>query len=302
MKYMPFGARSPVAACDYSGTIVKSNVSHFQPGDEVYGLIHMPFKIWRGMGSLAEYVVAPADTCAKRPPHVPQADAAGLTLVGVTALAMSGEIDFKKHEKPRVLVCGGSSAVGLMLIPILRQKGCSVTATCSEPKADVVKKRGADAVINYRSSNFQQHLKDEAANNGLFDYILDCVDSFDVWNVSPHILVSAVRILNSGAKRQMLIAVFALFQRGTSYISVGFDASQGLLPAVRRIMSYLLLPGWLGGVSTRYRRPSDPATQERMSELAKLVDEGECLLLYRIHKVTWDLIGSHPHRCSHPRH
>jgi NADPH:quinone reductase-like Zn-dependent oxidoreductase len=143
--------RNTIVGSDYSGQILASRSTSFSIGDHVYGLVAPgPFKIFRGLGSVADTIVVPDMTCAKRPEHVDPVEAAGITLVGLTAVTLYQQVEetVKKHDNARILVCGGSSSVGAMVIPILKHHGCTVTATCSAPKADVVRKRGADHVLD----------------------------------------------------------------------------------------------------------------------------------------------------------
>jgi ribosomal protein L16 Arg81 hydroxylase len=53
------------------------------------------------------------------------------------------------------------------------------------------------------------------------------------------------------------------------------DLTQGIFPALRRLISYFLLPTWLGGVARTYKRPKEIATKETMNELDELVKKGE---------------------------
>ena len=75
-------------------------------------------------------------------------EAAGLGLVGSTAIALSQGV----QKDQLIFVNGGSSSVAQSLIPILKKIGAKVIATASGPKIDAVKAKGADAVIDCRSS------------------------------------------------------------------------------------------------------------------------------------------------------
>lgn len=157
MKYLPsLIAKHPaIPACDYSGTILESSSSEFKPGDEVYGIIHSTVKVAKGLGSLAEIIVAPASSCVKRPADsiIEAVPAAGISLVALTAIVLANEVNWaivekKREDAVRVLVAGGSSSVGLQLVPILKHRGCFVAATCSAAKADLVTGRGADVTFD----------------------------------------------------------------------------------------------------------------------------------------------------------
>lgn len=146
-----FVRRNTIVGSDYSGEVLASTSDLFSEGDKVFGLVAPgPFKILRGLGSVAETIVVPETTCAKRPESVDAVEAAGIALVGLTAVTLYRQVEatIKKHDDARVLVCGGSSSVGSMMIPILKHFGCTVSATCSAPKSEIVRKRGADFVFD----------------------------------------------------------------------------------------------------------------------------------------------------------
>ncbi|PWN34906.1 GroES-like protein [Meira miltonrushii] len=260
MAFAPtfIGKRPAVAASDYSGTILESKSENFKPGDEVYGIVYSSLKIATGLGSLAEEITAPAHSCAKRPENIEPIQAAGISLVGLTGLVLSQQADLaakfsssSSSAKIRVLVCGGASSVGLQLISILHHKGYYVAATYSEAKYDLVLGRGADKTFDYKKPDMTKTLIEFAQKEGQFDVILDCADAFDIWKIGEKVLVP-----------------------NGSYTNVGMDLTQGIIPALRRLVSYFLLPTWLGGVGRAYKRPEEIATKENMIELDELVRKG----------------------------
>lgn len=196
MAYAPtfIGKRPAVAASDYSGTILESKSEKFKAGDEVYGIVHSSIKMATGLGSLAEEIIAPAHSCAKRPENIDPIHAAGISLVGLTALVLSQQADQSIKQstsvKHRVLVCGGASSVGMQLVSILHHKGYYVAATCSEAKNELVLNRGADKTFDYRKSDMVDKLIEFAKQEGQFDTVLDCADAFNIWQICDKILVS----------------------------------------------------------------------------------------------------------------
>jgi alcohol dehydrogenase len=69
-----------VIGFDFSGDVVASSVSEYQPGDAVFGT--MPPR----QGSCAQYISAPTDQISKKPSVLSYEEAASLPLVGLTAL------------------------------------------------------------------------------------------------------------------------------------------------------------------------------------------------------------------------
>lgn len=81
----------------------------------------------------------------KRPPNVTAIQAAGLTLVGLTAYKAVVDIaDVQAGQ--RVFVNGGSSSVGAISIQISKIKGAHVAASASARNEQFVRQLGADEV------------------------------------------------------------------------------------------------------------------------------------------------------------
>ena len=116
-------------------------------------------------GALAQYAVAFANTVSKR--NTLDAEvAAGLPLAGLTAYqalftgaasSFAGTKLGSMTTGQKLLILGGSTAVGQYAIQIAKNAGISVTATCSAAtmpdgtlKSDYLKQLGADETINYK--------------------------------------------------------------------------------------------------------------------------------------------------------
>jgi NADPH:quinone reductase-like Zn-dependent oxidoreductase len=145
---------------DLSGTVVEvgAGVSDFSTGDEVFG---------RGSGTYAEYAVAPATTLAPKPAALSFDQAATLAIGGVTAWASLFEAA-KLEPGQRLLVHGGAGGVGSFAVQLGRWKGAHVIATASTGNLDLVRRLGADEVIDYTAVRFEDELHD-------LDVVLDTV-------------------------------------------------------------------------------------------------------------------------------
>jgi NADPH:quinone reductase-like Zn-dependent oxidoreductase len=145
---------------DLSGTAVEvgTGVSDFSTGDEVFG---------RGAGTYAEYAVAPAATLAPKPAAVSFDQAATLAIGGVTAWASLFEAA-KLEPGQRLLVHGGAGGVGSFAVQLGHWKGAHVVATASAGNLDLVRRLGADDVIDYTAVRFEEKLRD-------LDVVLDTV-------------------------------------------------------------------------------------------------------------------------------
>ncbi|MFY0666237.1 MAG: NAD(P)-dependent alcohol dehydrogenase [Natronospirillum sp.] len=138
--------KNPMLGADVLGTIeaVGDRVTQFQSGDLVYGEI--------GNGAFAEYATAAEHLLARAPNNL-GTDAAAIPLSGMTALQGirdSGQV----IAGERVLINGASGGVGTFAVQIAKAFGAEVTAVCSGSNADMVRRIGADHVIDYTQEDF----------------------------------------------------------------------------------------------------------------------------------------------------
>jgi len=140
---------------DFSGIVVESPYeSHpIKVGDEVYGMVPVP----RYSGSYAELVTAPAMSLARKPTALSHVEAAGVPLAALTAWGMVVEIA-KAHEGQRVLIHAGAGGVGHFAVQFAHFFGAYVIATGSARNAGWLKELGADQVIDYTTTRFDDIL------------------------------------------------------------------------------------------------------------------------------------------------
>jgi NADPH:quinone reductase-like Zn-dependent oxidoreductase len=144
--------KNPVPGCDLAGEVeaVGTNVTRFQPGDEVFG---SPFM--RGFGALAESASVSADVLAVKAANISFGDAAAVPVAGLTAL--QGLRDHGKVERGhKVLIVGASGGVGTFAVQIAKHLGAEVTGVCSTRNVDMVRSLGADHVVDYTQEDFAQ--------------------------------------------------------------------------------------------------------------------------------------------------
>jgi NADPH:quinone reductase-like Zn-dependent oxidoreductase len=145
---------------DLAGTVgeVGAGVADFSPGDNVFG---------RGTATYAEYATAPAGNIAHKPPTLSFEQAATLSVGGVTAWA--GLFDTAKLEAgQRLLVQGGAGGVGSLAVQLGNWKGAHVVATTSTDNVAFVRSLGADEVVDYTTTRFEDAVHD-------VDVVLDTV-------------------------------------------------------------------------------------------------------------------------------
>ncbi len=145
---------------DVAGTVeaLGDGVTGFAIGDRVFG---------RGVGTYAEFAVAPATTIARIPEGVSFEQAAPLHVGGETAWVALFDT---AHLEPgqRLLVQGGAGGVGSIAVQLGHWKGAYVIATASAANVEFVRSLGADDVIDYTSVNVEDAVHD-------VDVVLDTV-------------------------------------------------------------------------------------------------------------------------------
>jgi len=170
-----------VPGIDLAGTVSElgPGVTELTLGDDVFG---------RGQGAYAEFATAPAQSIARKPVALSFGQAATLPVGGVTA--WWGLFETAGLESgQRLLVHGGAGGVGGLAVQLGRWKGAHVIATTSTANVDFVRSLGADEVVDYSASRFEDTVRD-------VDVVLDTVGG-DVtersWSVlrKGGILVSA---------------------------------------------------------------------------------------------------------------
>ncbi len=162
-----------ILGLDVSGVIeeVGPGVEEFQPGDEVYYAIDlMAAGSMRGGGNAA-YHVQPADGVARKPQSLSFDEAAAVPVAGGTAWAgLITEADLRLGDS--VLIHGAAGGVGSYAVQIAKAAGALVFATCGSYDADLVRSLGADHVIDYRSEDFTEVVKQGTNGKGV-DVVLD---------------------------------------------------------------------------------------------------------------------------------
>ncbi|MEM8857520.1 MAG: NAD(P)-dependent alcohol dehydrogenase [Chloroflexota bacterium] len=163
----------PTMGSDCAGTVVAvgSDVTRFAVGDAVFG---------GAKGAFAEYAIAAERNLAHKPETVSFVDAAAIPTGGLTALQGlrdHGQIRSGQH----ILIIGASGGVGIYAVQIAKSYGTHVTAVCSTRNIDMVKRIGADDVIDYTQQDWD--------STGPYDLIIDMVGDhpFDLYvkNLTP---------------------------------------------------------------------------------------------------------------------
>jgi len=150
---------------DVAGIVVGigSNVRRFKLGDEVYARPRDG-----RIGTFAERIAIDQADVALKPGTIGMADAASIPLVGLTAWqALVERAGLAKGQK--ILIHAGSGGVGTIAIQLAKHLGATVATTTSTANVDLVKRLGADIVIDYRNQEFDKILSG-------YDVVLNSLD------------------------------------------------------------------------------------------------------------------------------
>lgn len=129
------------------------DVTAFKVGDAVFGGFQK---------SYAEYAAVPVGNLALKPSNISFDQAATIPVGGLTA--WGAVIDTAKVEAgQKVLIHGGAGGVGLYAVQLARWKSAHVTATASTSNLDFVRSLGAETVIDYTTTKFEDVVKDQDA-------------------------------------------------------------------------------------------------------------------------------------------
>lgn len=170
---------------DVAGVVVRvgPRVRRFKPGDEVYARPGQD-----RIGTFAEFIAMDEADVAMKPANLTMEEAASIPLVGLTAWqALIEKANLKPGQK--VLIHAGAGGVGTFAIQLAKHVGATVATTTSAANVDLVKRLGADVVIDYRTDDFESVLRD-------YDVVLNSLDT--------RTLEKSLRVLKPGG---MLISI-----------------------------------------------------------------------------------------------
>jgi NADPH:quinone reductase-like Zn-dependent oxidoreductase len=153
-----------IPGMDVAGVIEKAGakMGKFKAGDPVYAFFTLASE-----GGDAEFVLAKENEVAPKPKSLTYAQAAAVPAAGSTAWKALVETA-NLSAGQTALIHGGSGGVGHFAIQIAKARGARVIATASTANQDLLKQMGADVVIDYTKTKFEDVAKD-------VDVVLDAV-------------------------------------------------------------------------------------------------------------------------------
>ena len=204
-----------ILGSDIAGVVeeVGSLVKHIKPGDEVVVNPNLScgvcekclsgqdnhckeFKIlgFQVKGGYAEYVKVPKTNVVPKPKNLTFEEAASFPLTYITAWnAVIDKGEIKAGDV--VFIWGGASGVGVAAIQLAKLFGAKViTATSEERKAEKLKTLGADYVINRKTQNVEEAVRDIAPDG--VDLVVD--------HVGEETLPISIKLLKKGGRLSFL--------------------------------------------------------------------------------------------------
>ena len=177
---------SLVPGTDVAGQVeaVGRNVTHFRPGDEVFGA---------RSGAYAEYVlITEKSAIVPKPANITFEQAGAVGVAGCTALQGLRDIG-RLRPGQRVLINGATGGVGTFAVQIAKALGAHVTAVCKTTNVELVRSIGADLVIDYATEDF-------AKQSARYDLFFDVAGSRSL-STYTSVLVPGGTVVLAGARK-----------------------------------------------------------------------------------------------------
>ncbi|TRM69137.1 chaperonin 10-like protein [Schizophyllum amplum] len=188
-----WGTPGTIAGCDAAGDVVKvgAAVKHVKVGDRV-ARFNFGGSWQTDNGAYAEYTRFISSVCFKLPDDMTYEEAASFPIPHLTAAqALYMRLGLPKPGvKPmneKVLVWGGSTAVGHHTVQLAKLSGLTVFVTASPGAHEDLKSLGADFCFDYKDPDIASKIADAAGEDGII-YGVDSV----VNNTSTNIMVDVM--------------------------------------------------------------------------------------------------------------
>lgn len=182
----PLGALPAVIGMEGAGEVIAvgAGVAEFAVGDRV--------AYANPIGAYAEERLIPAERLVKLPASIGYETAAAMMLQGMTVQYLLRRT-FEVGPQTVMLLHAAAGGVGLIACQWARHLGATIIGTVgSDEKATLAKAAGCTHVINYRSEDFAERVREITAGAGcdvVYDAIgkdtypgsLDCLKPFGLW-------------------------------------------------------------------------------------------------------------------------
>ncbi|PIN01447.1 Zinc-binding oxidoreductase [Handroanthus impetiginosus] len=148
-----------VPGCDMAGVVVAKgeDIKKFKVGDEVYGNIqNFKENMLKQLGTLAEFILVEENLVAIKPKNLSLLEAASLPVAVQTAVEGFKTAGFEEGQS--AFIVGGAGGVGTVAFQIAKKlyNASLVVATTSTGKVEFVKSLGADKVVDYTKTRYEE--------------------------------------------------------------------------------------------------------------------------------------------------
>ncbi|KAA1479339.1 GroES-like protein [Dentipellis sp. KUC8613] len=187
--------------CDFAGVVaaVGEGVTNVAVGERVAGWCRSG---GGDMSSFREYTLVPAHPLIKLPDNVSDEEAATLPLAIATAVVGLRRLTNYPQAAPYnryILVWGGSSSVGLYAIQLAHLSSYKVITTASPRNHELVKKYGADVVVDYHAPDVVEQIIKATGKQGGVDYVFDAISE------SGSVQLSVKSLRANGARKVAVV-------------------------------------------------------------------------------------------------
>jgi NADPH:quinone reductase-like Zn-dependent oxidoreductase len=141
---------------DLSGVVeaTGAGVTDWKQGDAVYARPDL-----RRNGAYAEYIAVRASELGHKPRSIDHVQASAIPLACLTAWQALFDAGGLKAGQ-RVLIHAAAGGVGTFAVQLAKWKGAHVVGTASERNHAFLRELGADEVIDYTKTNFEEVVRD----------------------------------------------------------------------------------------------------------------------------------------------
>eukprot|EP00177_Eucheuma_denticulatum_P008361 GFKZ01015210.1.p1 GENE.GFKZ01015210.1~~GFKZ01015210.1.p1 ORF type:complete len:356 (+),score=48.61 GFKZ01015210.1:236-1303(+) len=240
---------------DISGVVegVSEGVTSFKLGDRVVGT-------WDafGMGGLGEYSVVDCRYVEKLPAGFSFVQGAAMVDSASNGMLAAEDVGIEKGE--RVLVVGGSGAVGNVVVQLAKRRGAFVVATSTQ--TEMVRGLGADVVVDYRGGEWWRRA--EVTGQGKFDVVVDCAEGVRMWERACE-----EGLVKCGREGGRFLAV--VVNEWDIVIQTAWDMIRWFAPVVGRMVGSRV---WRGSVA-RYDMMFPAPRGDSLKRCLGMVERGE---------------------------
>lgn len=245
---------------DFVGRIdsVAPDVQNFVVGDRVCGIVMT--------GGNADYVCCSESTLTKVPEEIESSVAACVALSGITAYQMF--VHYAKVKAgDRILIHGGSGAVGDTLLQLGKFYNCHLVTTASTTKHSYIRKSYGAVTLDYKDPDYWNNL--EVVAQGGFDAVFDFTNQKS-FNTSFRYLKKGGRLVTYAVYSSALS-----IERKTTRNFLAFGLDFGLM--MLKLKWWSILPNrklalFYGSDDSRINYPE--RHQKDMNDLFKLIKAG----------------------------